>query len=153
MSHRAEAKGNFSEVVRQSLTKEMIIEVEETFHMAADSNGVLPLSKLPLALKALGMSVNDLGNSSSIDEEGVVDLDRFIQIVADCILSPNWASSEMTESFALFDKDGNGYLDPKELRRVFTRLGETISETELEDQLREYDIDGDFEVSLVCRLY
>lgn len=59
---------------------------------------------------------------------------------------PNWAANEMNEVFAIFDKDNSGNIDPTELRRVFTRLGENLLETELEDQLREFDIDGDLEV-------
>ena len=49
----------------------------------------------------------------------------------------------------MFDKDGSGHIDPAELRRVFTRLGENLLETELEDQLREVDIDGDLMVSII----
>ncbi len=66
---------------------------------------------------------------------------------------PNWAANEMTESFGLFDKDGNGFVDPSELRRVFARLGENLLETELEDQLREFDIDGDLQVRVnnICK--
>eukprot|EP01034_Spumella_vulgaris_P021339 gene21339-27369_t len=52
----------------------------------------------------------------------------------------------MSESFSLFDKDGNGFVDPSELRRVFARVGENLSEVELEDQLREFDIDGDLQM-------
>jgi Ca2+-binding EF-hand superfamily protein len=59
---------------------------------------------------------------------------------------PNWASNEMNESFGLFDVDGNGYVDPKEIRRCFAKLGENIADSEAEDQLREYDIDGDCQV-------
>jgi len=30
-----------------------------------------------------------------------------------------------------------------EVKRVFTKLGEDVTETEIEDQLRQYDVDGD----------
>ncbi len=133
--------------LKQNLTKEMLCELEETFKMVADGNGKMPFNKLSLSLKALGMSVNeaadiDLGKYQS---DGF-DIDTFIQIVLECMKHPNWAANEMCESFALFDKDGNGFVDPSELRRVFARLGENLLETELEDQLREFDIDGDLQV-------
>lgn len=138
-------KGNIGELVRQTLTKEMTIELEETFAMLADSTGKMPFSKVPLALKALGMTLNE-SNEGTNPQQDDLNIDRFLQIVTDCMRHPNWAANEMNESFALFDKDNNGLIEPSELRRVFTKLGEKLTETELEDQLREFDIDGDLQV-------
>jgi calmodulin len=72
-----------------------------------------------------------------------------MEIIIVCMKYPHWASNEMQETFSIFDKDGSGHIDPAELRRVFTRLGENLLETELEDQLREVDIDGDLMVSII----
>lgn len=83
--------------------------------------------------------------SVTIPSEGV-DLDKFIEVIILCMKTPNWAANEMLEAFRVFDKDDSGYIDPNELRRVFTRIGENLLETELEDQLREVDIDGDLQV-------
>lgn len=41
----------------------------------------------------------------------------------------------MAEAFSIFDKDGNGYLDAIELKRVFTKLGENLTDLEMEDQV------------------
>lgn len=57
-----------------------------------------------------------------------------------------WIQAELKEAFSIFDKDGNGYLDAVEIRRVLTKLGEEITDIEIEDQLRHYDIDGDFQM-------
>lgn len=43
----------------------------------------------------------------------------------------------------VFDKDGNGAISSTELRRVMTNLGEKLSEAEVEDMIKEADIDGD----------
>ena len=61
---------------------------------------------------------------------------------------PNWAAEEMNECFRLFDVDGNGYVEPKEIRKAFTKIGETLADSEAEDQLREFDIDGDCQVNI-----
>lgn len=130
--------------LRQTLTKEMLEEVQATFDATKDISGSMPYAKLNIALKALGMSL------SEVDEVKIptdyIDFDKFIEIVLNCSKSPGWASNELNESFCQFDKDGNGYIDPGELRRVFQRLGETLLETELEDSLREFDMDGDLKV-------
>jgi calcium-binding protein CML len=82
----------------------------------------------------------------SIPHDGI-DLDKFVELVLMCMKGSNWAKNEMAEAFRIFDKDDSGFIDPNELRRVFTRIGENLMETELEDQLREVDIDGDLRVS------
>lgn len=93
-------------------------------------------------------SLDDLSEGASIDtlQRDEIDEDKFLQIVAQCMDKPNWSVDEMNESFCLYDIDGNGYVDPKEIRRTFLKVGENMSESEAEDQLREFDIDGDCQV-------
>jgi calmodulin len=144
---------NHSELVRQTLTKEMTIELEATFHMLADATGKLSHQKLPLALKALGMAMNESNEAQGSFQQEDITIDKFLQIVCDCMRHPNWGANEMNEAFTLFDKDGNGFIEPAELKRVFNKLDEKLSETELKDQLREFDIDGDLRVSSQSSLY
>ncbi|CAH1264478.1 CALM1 [Branchiostoma lanceolatum] len=46
-------------------------------------------------------------------------------------------------TLAVFDKDGNGYIDSGELRHVMTHLGEKLSEGEVDEMIRLADVDGD----------
>jgi Ca2+-binding EF-hand superfamily protein len=145
--NRDKKKSNAVEIVRQTLTKEMTAELEETFAMLVDANGKMPYQKLPLALKALGMRMNESNETGgSQQQQDDLSLDKFLQIVVDCMKHPNWAAIEMNESYSLFDKANNMYIDAMDLRRVFNKLGEKLSETELHAQLREFDIDGDLQV-------
>lgn len=136
--------GPVNEALRANLTKEMFLEVQDTFKQASDGSGHMPAAKVPLALKALGMSIKDSEDVKTKSED--LDLDKFIEIVLNCMKQPNWAANEMNEVFTIIDKDSSGNLDPDELRRIFARLGENLMETEVADQLREFDIDGDYEV-------
>lgn len=43
----------------------------------------------------------------------------------------------------VFDKDNNGLISSTELRRVMTNLGEKLTEEEVEDMIKEADMDGD----------
>lgn len=133
-----------NEALRSNLTRDMLEEVEETFRAACDPSGILSASRLPLALKALGMSIHHVEDSKMYNDG--VDLDKFIEIVLICMKHPNWAANEMNEVFSIIDKDKSGNIDPQELRRIFARLGENLMETEVADQVREFDIDGDYEV-------
>ncbi len=131
---------------RQNLTKEMFEEVEETFQMVAE-NGIMKPNKAEIALKSLGMTPLTEDTKIALSELGdEIDLEMFCKLVCISMQSPQWAINEMTEAYHMFDKDGNGYIDPSELRRVFMKIGENLDVNEVEDQLREFDIDGDLQM-------
>ena len=46
----------------------------------------------------------------------------------------------------VFDKDGNGYISASELRHVLTNLGEKLSEEEVDEMMKEADIDEDGQI-------
>ena len=50
-------------------------------------------------------------------------------------------------AFKMFDKDKSGYIDAKEIRTVTTTLGEKLTDKEVEEFMREADIDGDGRLS------
>ena len=53
---------------------------------------------------------------------------------------------EIKEAFRLFDQDGNGFISATELKTVMTNLGEKITDEEVDEMIREADIDGDGQV-------
>ncbi len=50
---------------------------------------------------------------------------------------------ELREAFRVFDKDGNGFISAAELRHVMTNLGEKLTDDEVDEMIREADLDGD----------
>ena len=52
-------------------------------------------------------------------------------------------TAEMREAFKIFDRDGNGYIDLKELKSVITRMGEAFSDIEADEIFRAADLNGD----------
>ena len=68
----------------------------------------------------------------------------------------NWQSNneylypseeEIREAFRVFDKDGNGFISAAELRHVMTNLGEKLTDEEVDEMIREADLDGDGQVN------
>lgn len=47
----------------------------------------------------------------------------------------------------VFDKDGNGFISAAELRHVMTNLGEKLTDEEVDEMIREADIDGDGQIN------
>ena len=46
----------------------------------------------------------------------------------------------------MFDTDGDGFIDASELRHLLTNLGEKLSEVEVDEMIKEVDMDGDGKV-------
>ena len=47
----------------------------------------------------------------------------------------------------VFDKDGNGFISAAELRHVMTNLGEKLTDEEVDEMIREADVDGDGQIN------
>ena len=51
--------------------------------------------------------------------------------------------NEFLEAFKVFDRDGNGLISAIELRHVITSTGDTLTDEQVDEMIREADIDGD----------
>ena len=49
----------------------------------------------------------------------------------------------MISFIRVFDKNNDGLISSMELRHVMTNLGEKLSEEEVDDMIKEADLDGD----------
>ena len=47
----------------------------------------------------------------------------------------------------MFDRDANGFINNADLRLVMNNLGEKLTDAEIEEMIREADLDGDGQVS------
>jgi len=54
---------------------------------------------------------------------------------------------EHRESFRTFDKDGNGFISASELRHVMANLGEKMTDEEVDEMIKEADLDGDGQIN------
>ncbi len=53
------------------------------------------------------------------------------------------SEEEIRETFRVFDKDGNGFVSPDELRYVLSNIGEKLTDEEIEEMIMDADVDGD----------
>lgn len=49
---------------------------------------------------------------------------------------------EIREIFNVFDRDGSGTINSSELRHVMKAIGENLTDDEIDDLIREADVDG-----------
>ena len=50
---------------------------------------------------------------------------------------------EMKKAFAVFDADGDGYINGGDIKRTMESLGERMSESDVISMVNEADTDGD----------
>ncbi len=77
---------------------------------------------------------------------GTIDFPEFLTMMARKMKETD-SEDEIREAFRVFDKDGNGFISAAELRHVMTNLGEKLTDEEVDEMIREADIDGDGQVN------
>ena len=109
----------------------------------------------------------DMINELDADENGTIDFPEFLMIMIRKKRDSD-PEVEINEAFNVFDKDGNGFISKAELRYVMNslgalllihlrplvlvlrsplRIGEKLTEKEIDEMIREADFDGDGQIS------
>ena len=61
-------------------------------------------------------------------------------------MKDNDFDEELQEAFKVFDRDQNGYISSHELRHTMTNLGENLTPEEVEEMIKEADLDNDQQI-------
>ncbi|OUC43302.1 EF hand [Trichinella nativa] len=144
------------------LTEEQIAEFKEAFSLFdKDGDGTITTKELGTVMRSLGQNpteaeLQDMINELSWDLEkknlfffsgnGTIDFPEFLTMMARKMKDTD-SEEEIREAFRVFDKDGNGFISAAELRHVMTNLGEKLTDEEVDEMIREADIDGDGQVN------
>jgi Ca2+-binding EF-hand superfamily protein len=115
-------------------------ELIDTFKMLdTEDEGRISGQKLLLGLKAHGFDP-DPRVVDRASKPQLVDLKEFMSIVLMCCTSSAvWMNSEVNETHATFDKDGNECFGVAQIKRVLGRIGEKMSDIDIEEQFYNFD--------------
>merc|ERR1711924_88846 len=94
--------------------------------------------------------LQDMINEVDADGNGTIDFPEFCTLMARKMKDTD-SEEEILEAFKVFDKDGNGFISAAELRHIMTNLGEKLTDEEVDEMLREADIDGDGQINYGVR--
>ena len=95
----------------------------------------------------------------SYSENGYVEYDEFLSMMRrfsetdEAKFDPGDEESKKREAFKVFDMDGNGFIDRHELRYVMRRLGENLSDDDINAMFNEADLNGDGRIDFEGNLY
>ncbi|XP_023347175.1 neo-calmodulin [Eurytemora carolleeae] len=110
-----------------------------------DEDGVVSCKEVGKILRNLGYNPSDAELQEMIrladkDGSGALDFPEFLNMMKERIKEQN-EDDDIKNAFKLFDTDGNGYIDRKELRVMMRFIGEPVTEDEIENILEEADTD------------
>ncbi|KAF8625665.1 hypothetical protein AX15_005244 [Amanita polypyramis BW_CC] len=134
------------------LTEEQISEFKEAFSLFdKDGDGTITTQELGTVMRSLGQNpteaeLQDMINEVDADGNGTIDFPEFLTMMARKMRDTD-SEQEIKEAFRVFDKDGNGFISAAELRHVMTNLGERLSDSEVDEMIREADVDGDGQIN------
>ncbi|DBA75242.1 TPA: hypothetical protein ACH3X1_010533 [Trebouxia sp. C0004] len=134
------------------LTDEQVAEFKEAFALFdKDGDGTITTKELGTVMRSLGQNpteaeLQDMINEVDADGNGTIDFPEFLNLMARKMKDSD-SEEELREAFKVFDKDGNGFISAAELRHVMTNLGEKLTDEEVDEMIREADVDGDGQVN------
>jgi Ca2+-binding EF-hand superfamily protein len=133
---------------KHNMTEEMKKEYTETFNVLDDLHeGSIAAPKLLLAMKILGFAPTAAATERSNGDQ--LDLNEYMSFVLSCSSSQTeWCLPEMHETFSLFDRENCGYIAAAQFKRTFGRLGEKLTDIEIEDQMDDFDLNNEFNLEL-----
>jgi calmodulin len=125
---------------------------EDAFRMFdSDGDGLINTSDLCAALNKLGQIPTPSELKSMIQEvdangDGKIDYHEFLELASRGISDTQSGSSSeasLRHAFKVFDKDGDGFITPAELREELKASGKVLTLEEAEVLVKECDLDGD----------
>ncbi|KAK9083648.1 hypothetical protein Scep_030119 [Stephania cephalantha] len=134
------------------LTEEQIVEFQEAFCLFdKDGDGCITVEELATVIRSLDQNpteqeLYDMISEVDVDGNGTIEFGEFLNLMAKKMKETD-AEEELKEAFKVFDKDQNGYISANELRHVMINLGEKLTDEEVEQMIREADLDGDGQVN------
>ncbi|KAF3642078.1 Calmodulin [Capsicum annuum] len=134
------------------LTDDQISEFKEAFSLFdKDGDGCITTKELGTVMRSLGQNpteaeLQDMINEVDADGNGTIDFPEFLNLMAKKMKDTD-SEEELKEAFRVFDKDQNGFISAAELRHVMTNLGEKLTDEEVDEMIREADVDGDGQIN------
>ncbi|EER11868.1 calmodulin, putative [Perkinsus marinus ATCC 50983] len=118
-----------SDSVKALLTPQQISELKGAFDIFDEGrSGTIDSEDFQTLLKMFGLRLTEQEISQLLqeidqDESGRIEFDKLLSVLA-TNMQETTIEEQMTEAYGLLDRDGKGYINSDDLRRVMGQLGE-----------------------------
>merc|ERR1712198_229406 len=140
--HTAESNMDHNE-----MDKLRAAEFKEAFdEFDTDGSGTISPEELLGVMRAMGQNPTEdellnLVLEVDIDGNGTIEFGEFLNMMKQKAGEVD-EEADLREAFKIFDRDKDGYISMKELKKVANMLGTMLTKEELEEFMAEADADG-----------
>ncbi|XP_059310876.1 putative calcium-binding protein CML19 [Lycium ferocissimum] len=124
-------------------------ELERVFtYFDENGDGKVSPAELRRCVKAVGGKLTEEEAEMAVrlsdsDGDGLLGLEDFTKLMEGMEEERN-KESELKGAFAMYEEmEGSGYITPKSLKRMLSRLGESTSIDKCKGMIRRFDLNGD----------
>ncbi|XP_063712235.1 uncharacterized protein LOC134840387 [Symsagittifera roscoffensis] len=132
-----------------ALSSEQIGELRAAFDaFDTDQSGSIDASELGQAMKIMGKHMSERDLKEIIDKvdddgSGEIEFSEFLEMMVAQMHEADDTEAEVMRMFHVFDKDGDEFIDTAELKLIFMKMGEKVSDEEIDLIIEKADRDGD----------
>ncbi|KAH7101568.1 calmodulin [Auriculariales sp. MPI-PUGE-AT-0066] len=130
------------------LTPEELVDFEAAFNsFDKDGDGVIDATDLGIMMRSFGQVVTDeqlrdVVLRLDLNGSGAIEFSEFVSMMRQRERESD-GEQEIREAFAVFDRDGNGFISAQELRSAMSKFGEQVTPAEVDDMIRLADLNND----------
>ena len=131
------------------LTEEQIAEYKQAFFpYDIDGEGTIQSKDLSAVLNSLGKNpskaeIEDMLNELNTTIDGTIDFPEFLSLLAhSCTFNESSVEDDFIEACKQFDKLGVGTISKDQMRDVITKIGQNITDQEVNELLNDANVDG-----------
>lgn len=83
----------------------------------------------------------------------MIDFDEFLAFLKRSYKEPDEVKMELKKAFQVFDLNKDGFISRAELQSVLTKMGETLTEKEVDEMMEKADKNGDGKIDYDGKLF
>jgi calmodulin len=142
------------------MSQKEIQDYQEAFNFFdSDHDGFINTSDIGKVMRCIGLYPSEAEISQIVKNtnRSKVDFNEFLNLATRNMIDNKVNEQQMREAFRMFDNYGNGLINLMQVRKSLQNLGEKLRDEELDELIREADIDTEGNVNyeelvkILCR--
>ncbi|CAF0733397.1 unnamed protein product [Rotaria sordida] len=136
-------------IIRESTMSEQSISITQLLHtfqlFDKNKDGNISSSELRSVCEKLHVPINEPKMKELFENRHNISFDEFCRIMQD--YGQYAHDAYFQETFRAFDRNSDGYITAKEIKKTMKELGETLTDKQAKDMIKTADVNGDGKLS------